>query len=112
METRMTTPDSALTRRHVLAGSTNALAILGMASWSTGAVAQTPAAARPLPAYAAFKEPASVIVHSATTIETKRSAFGTSVITPSEQLYIRNNLPAPDASIVADRDSWEIMIDA
>lgn len=50
-------------------------------------------------------------MHSATTIETKRSAFGTSVITPSEQLCIRNNLPAPDASIVADRDAWEIAIE-
>src|SRR3989344_4807993 len=54
---------------------------------------------------------ASVIVHSSTTIETKRTAFGSGVITPAEQLYIRNNLPAPDASIIADRDAWEVAIE-
>lgn len=96
-----------LNRRHLLAGSASALAALGLASWSTGAAAQ----AKTLPAYVAWKDANSTIVHSATTIETKRSAFGTSVITPAEQLYIRNNLPAPDASIVADRDAWEISIE-
>ena len=98
---------SALNRRHLLAGSASALAAMGLASWSTGAAAQ----AKTLPAYVAWKDANSTIVHSATTIETKRSAFGTSVITPAEQLYIRNNLPAPDASIVADRDAWEISIE-
>lgn len=96
-----------LNRRHLLAGSASALAAMGLASWSSGASAQ----ARPLPAYVAWKDAGSTIVHSATTIETKRSAFGTSIITPAEQLYIRNNLPAPDASIVADRDAWEINIE-
>jgi DMSO/TMAO reductase YedYZ molybdopterin-dependent catalytic subunit len=59
----------------------------------------------------AWKDPASVIVHSSTTIGTKRAAFGSGVITPAEQLYVRNNLPAPDASIVADRDAWEVSIE-
>ena len=98
---------SALNRRHLLVGSTSALAAVGLSTWSTGAAAQT----KPLPAYVSWKDANSTIVHSATTIETKRSAFGTSVITPVEQLYIRNNLPAPDASIVADRDAWEIAIE-
>jgi DMSO/TMAO reductase YedYZ molybdopterin-dependent catalytic subunit len=52
-----------------------------------------------------------VIVHSAQTIETRRAAFGTSVVTPAEQLYVRNNLPPPDASIVADRDGWQVAIE-
>ena len=52
-----------------------------------------------------------MIVHSAQTIETKRSAFGTSVVTPAEQLYVRNNLPPPDASIVANRDAWSVAIE-
>lgn len=98
---------SALNRRHLLVGSASALAAVGLSTWSTGAAAQ----AKPLPAYVSWKDANSTIVHSATTIETKRSAFGTSVITPTEQLYIRNNLPAPDASIVADRDAWEIAIE-
>jgi sulfite dehydrogenase len=85
--------------------------MIGLASWSRGSLAQTAAAPKPLPAYVSWKDASSVIVHSGTTIETKRSAFGTSVITPAEQLYIRNNLPAPDAAIVADRDAWEINIE-
>jgi sulfite dehydrogenase len=52
-----------------------------------------------------------MIVHTSGTLETKRSAFGTSIITPSEQLYIRNNLPAPDAAIVSDMDGWELVVE-
>ena len=108
----MTSTPTSLPRRHLLASSASALAAVGLASWTRGAGAQTAAvAAKPLPAYVSWKDPASVIVHSGTTIETKRSAFGTSVITPAEQLYIRNNLPAPDASILADRDAWEITLE-
>lgn len=107
----MTDTPNSLPRRHLLASSAGALAAIGMATWTRSATAQAPApAARPLPASASWKDPASVIVHSSTTIETKRSAFGTSIITPSDQLYLRNNLPAPDASIVADRDAWEINV--
>ena len=102
---------TSLPRRLLLASSASALAAAGLASWSRSAIAQTAAAsARPLPGYASWKDSASVIIHSSTTIETKRSAFGTSVITPSEQLYIRNNLPTPDASILANRDAWEVNV--
>ncbi len=113
---------ASLPRRHLLAGSGAALAAAGLAGFSRGAVAagETPAAAspaaagaapKPLPAYVSWKDPRSLIVHSSTTIETQRSAFGTSVITPAEQLYIRNNLPAPDASILADRDAWQVAVE-
>lgn len=101
-----------LPRRHLLTASASALAAAGLATWTRSATAQTAAAtAKPLPAYVSWKDASSVIVHSSTTIETQRTAFGTSVITPAEQLYIRNNLPAPDAAIVADRDAWEIMLE-
>jgi DMSO/TMAO reductase YedYZ molybdopterin-dependent catalytic subunit len=104
----------SLPRRQLLAGSASALAAAGLAGFGRNAAAQAaavPTGAKPLPAYAAWKDASTVIVHSSTTIETKRSAFGTSVITPDEQLYIRNNLPAPDASILADRDSWQVSIE-
>ena len=93
--------DMSLPRRHLLGASLGALAAAGLATFTRGAAAQTTslAAAKPLPAYVNWKDPASLIVHSSSTLETKRSAFGTSVITPAEQLYIRNNLQAPDASI-------------
>ena len=108
----MNEPLTSLPRRHLLAGSASALAAVALASGTRGAFAQTVApAAKPLPLYVSWKDPASVIVHSSTTIETRRAVFGTSVITPAEQLYIRNNLPAPDAAIVADRDAWQISIE-
>ena len=108
----MTESLTVLRRRQLLAGGAGLLAGVGLVGRAGDAAAQASApaatAARPLPAYAAWKDPNAVIVHSATTIETRRSAFGTSGITPVEQLYIRNNLPAPDAAIVADRDAWQV----
>ena len=105
-----TTPHS-LPRRRLLTGSASALAAAGLASFHQGALAQAAApAAKPLPGYAGWKNADAVIVHSSTTIETKRSAFGTSVITPTDQLYVRNNLPSPPESIVADRDAWQVQI--
>ncbi|TWC31092.1 hypothetical protein FBY03_12119 [Pseudomonas sp. SJZ079] len=47
-------------------------------------------------------------MHSANTLETKRDAIGTSIVTSNEQLFIRNNLPPPPPSIVADRDAWTV----
>lgn len=103
----MTDTIENLRRRRFLAGSAGALAAAGLGSWSSTSSAQ----AKPLPQYVAWKDAKSVIVHSSSTLETRRSAFGTSIITPADQLYIRNNLPAPDASIVADRDGWGVAVE-
>ena len=102
-----------LPRRHMLAGSAAALSALGLTGWTGSARAQQAAApaAKPLPAYAGWKSPDALIVHSSSTLETRRSAFGTSVITPSNQLYVRNNLPAPDAAILDNRDAWTVSIE-
>ncbi len=106
------TPNS-LPRRRLLTGSASALAAVGLASWSSGAVAQAAAAAapKPLPAYVNWKNAKALIVHSNNTMETKRSAYGTSVITPSDQLYVRNNLPPPNPSILDDRDAWSVSVE-
>jgi len=106
-----------LARRRLLATGSGALAVAGLTGVSR-AVAQTaapaPAAAsqaKPLPAYVAWKDADSMIVHTPTTIETKRTALGSSAITPTNRLFIRNNLPAPDASIVANRDAWQLSVE-
>jgi sulfite dehydrogenase len=52
-----------------------------------------------------------MIVHSSNTIETRRNAFGTSVVTPDDVLFVRNNLNAPDASITANSDAWKVEIE-
>jgi DMSO/TMAO reductase YedYZ molybdopterin-dependent catalytic subunit len=102
-----------LSRRGLLASGASALAAAGMgrAAAQAAAPAAAPAARPGLPAYVAWKDAEQVIVHTSNTIETRRSAFGTSIITPADRLYVRNNLPAPDASIVANRDAWTVMVE-
>ena len=127
--TTLTTPTTPpktienLPRRHLLKGSASALAAVGLGGMTlkaavadavpAGAVAPvaTAIAPKPLPAYVAWKDPSAMIIHTSSTLETKRSAFGTSVVTPNEQVYIRNNLPAPGPEVVADRDGWEIAVE-
>lgn len=101
-----------LKRRGLLAGSAAALA----SGFARASEAPPPAAAAlarssTLPTYVAWKDPQNLIVHTSSTIETRRSAFGTSVITPADRLYVRNNLPAPDVSIVANRDAWTLAVE-
>jgi DMSO/TMAO reductase YedYZ molybdopterin-dependent catalytic subunit len=86
-------------------GAAGATATLGLRS---SALAQE---AKPLPAYAAWKDAEDIIFHTAQTLEMKRGAAGTSGITASSDLYVRNNLPAPAEEIVADRDAWSLVVE-
>lgn len=52
-----------------------------------------------------------MIVHSASGIETQRSAFGSSGVTDVDILFLRNNIAAPDAAIVGNPDAWQVQID-
>ncbi len=63
---------------------------------------------KPLPDYVSWKDPASMIVHSENTIETKRGEIGSSVVTSEDRLYIRNNVSPPDPSVLDDRDAWQV----
>ena len=104
-----------LPRRRLLANTAGVLAAGSMAGWTATTGAQTVpvvvAAPKALPAYVAWKDASAMIVHTGNTVETRRAAFGTSVITPNEHVYIRNNLPPPSAEIVADRDVWELTVE-
>ena len=93
-----------LQRRQVLLGSAGAVASASLFGFSPLSLA----AEMPLPDYVNWKNPEALIVHSANTLETRRDAIGTSIVTSNEQLFVRNNLPAPDAAIVADRDAWTV----
>lgn len=101
--------DVDLHRRRLLAAGAGGAAA-GLAGFSPASLAQA-AGAKPLPPFAAFKDASRVIVHSASGIETQRSAFGTSGITGQEILFVRNNVSPPNASIVANPDAWQIEID-
>ncbi|KAA1175770.1 sulfite oxidase [Marinobacter salinexigens] len=95
-------------RRNLLvgtAGTMAAVSLLGITPLARGEEPKT------LPDYAAWKERTALIVHSANTMETRRDAIGQGVVTPSDRLFVRNNLPTPPASIVANRDAWEVRIE-
>ncbi|WP_210433669.1 sulfite oxidase [Zobellella endophytica] len=95
-----------LERRQWLLGSAGVVAGAGLMGWSPLALAQDGA----LPDYVGWKDPEALIVHSANTLETRRDAIGRGVLTPSDQLFVRNNLPAPGNDIVADPDGWTLDI--
>lgn len=90
-----------------------AAAAQSLAQTSPGPAVPAAASAtpKPLPAYVSWKRADALIVHTSSTIETRREAFGASVITPVEMLYVRNNLAAPDASILDDAESWTVAVD-
>ena len=95
-----------IARRWWLAASAGGAAA-GLAGWSPASLAQ----AKPLPPVASFKDASRVIVHSASGIETQRSAFGSSGVTDVDILFLRNNIAAPDAAIVGNPDAWQVQID-
>ena len=43
-------------------------------------------------------------------LETRRSALSSAAITPASRLFVRNNLPMPDSSILANRDGWVLTV--
>src|SRR5690554_4376690 len=75
---------------------------MGLTGWMPAAAAQ----GKPLPPFASFKDASAVIVHSASGIETKREAFPTSGVMPTERLFVRNNINPPDAEVTRDPDAW------
>lgn len=103
---------SNLSRRRMLVSTGGAIALVGTASLTplSAALAQDKAKEKALPAYASWKHADSLIVHSANTIETKRSAFGSGLITPLDRLFVRNNVAPPPEQIVADPDAWVLSI--
>ena len=56
--------------------------------------------------------PSNFHVHNETplALETKRSTLMTGAITPAALLFVRNNLPRPDESILDDRDGWVLEV--
>jgi sulfite dehydrogenase len=98
----------AYRRRLLAAGAAGTAA--GLSGWSPAGLAQG-GTAKPLPAFASFKDASRLIVHSASGIETRREAFGTSGITDADILFVRNNVSPPDAAITANPDAWEVEFD-
>ena len=103
-----------ITRRNLLGATAGLIAAAGLkpsAASAQQATAPAASTAKPIPAYVSWKHADSMIVHTPTTIETKRSAIGSSIITPSDRLFIRNNLPAPSAADIGDVNAWKINVE-
>lgn len=98
-----------LHRRGFLAGGA-ALTVAAAGAQEVQAQGAPPSSATPLPPFAAWKDAQSLIVHTSQTIETRRGAFGTSLITDESRLYVRNNVRPPPESILDDRDAWRVEI--
>jgi sulfite oxidase len=101
---------SDLSRRHFIIAGVGAAGVLAT-NPELALISPAHAQDKPLPKYVAWKNPKAMIVHSNNTLETRRDFFGTSGITPADELYVRNNLPAPADDIVANRDAWEVSIE-
>lgn len=95
-------------RRGFLIGSAG---IAGAAATGLPIPAMAQEAEGGLPEYASWKNADALIVHSENTLETKRAAIGDSLITPDDELFVRNNLPTPDPKVLDDPDAWEISIE-
>ncbi|MCR8913309.1 sulfite oxidase [Marinobacter panjinensis] len=96
------------TRRSLLIGSAGAMAAVSLLGFIPLAKGEEP---KTLPDYAAWKERNALILHSANTMETKRGAIGNGVITASDRLFVRNNLPAIPESETENPDAWEVHIE-
>jgi DMSO/TMAO reductase YedYZ molybdopterin-dependent catalytic subunit len=102
---------SKLSRRHFIIAGAGAGVLVSNPDFGFGFNTLAQAQDKPLPDYVSWKNAKAMIVHSKDTLETKRAYFGTSGITPTDELYVRNNLPAPSADIVANPDAWEVSIE-
>ena len=65
---------------------------------------------RPMPGN---KEQVNFLIHNELpwALETMRSSFGFSPITPVSHFFVRNNLPMPDASIIDNPDAWTFQVE-
>ncbi len=97
-------------RRHFLIGAAGGAGAVLVATGGAGfhAFAQE---AGSLPEYADWKDAEALIVHTESTIETARGAITASVVTPSDRLFVRNNLTTPGEELVADRDAWQVSVE-
>ena len=108
--------EAEYTRRSFLrrvGGAGSGLALLGAGGtvWAAEPASTTGLWALQEAPFPAGKDGNSLIRHSGLTFETKRDAFGTSVIVPYERLFVRNNLPTPDPALVADRNAWTLSVE-
>lgn len=104
-----------LSRRSLLATTGGAISLASLGGFSRLSPVSTASATNntqnPLPNYAKWKNADALIIHSANTMETKRSAFGSGIITPLDRLFVRNNIAPPSEDVIQHPDVWELKIE-
>jgi sulfite dehydrogenase len=103
----MTTSIPDPQRRRLLARGAWLLAAPGLGGFVHPAWSQ----AKTLPQYVAWKNADHLIIHTPSTIETRREALAQRLVTAEHDLFVRNNVAAPSAAIVADRDAWQVVFE-
>lgn len=98
-------------RRSVLLGGAGVLAASGLGQRAFAKQDGAASTDIPLPDGLQWKNGDALIVHSANTIETKRAHAGRSLITPLDELFVRNNVAPPGLEVVENPDAWEISIE-
>lgn len=98
-------------RRSFLLGSAGVVAAGGLGASAFAQDAAPAAGPPPLPDSLQWKNGEALIVHSANTIETKREHAGRSIVTPLDELFVRNNVAPPASSITENPDTWELAIE-
>ena len=108
------TRQANISRRNFLAGSATVAGLAAAGSvlpTITAANAAAHAKKNALPDFAAWKNEKAVIVHSKSGIETIREAIGSGILTPIDNLYVRNNLPTMTDEAIGDKDMWSLSIE-
>jgi len=85
---------------------------LGGATMAVSPLARLVSAQAMEPSMPTGKLAANFVIHNDQpwALETRPSAFGIAPITPQSAFFVRNNLPVPDESIVANADDWRFEV--
>ena len=70
----------------------------------------TSAAPKGTPEYIKWKNRNALIIHSEGTIETHRDMIGNGIITPIENVYIRNNVNSLNDQQIGNRPDWKLEV--
>ncbi len=100
-------------RRSFLTGSAAIAGVAAISSISNFNIAKadhTSATPKATPEYIKWKNRNALIIHSEGTIETHRDMIGNGIITPIENVYIRNNVNSLNDQQIGSRPDWKLEV--
>ena len=100
-------------RRSFLTGSAAIAGVAAISSISNFNIVKadhTSATPKATPEYIKWKNRNALIIHSEGTIETHRDMIGNGIITPIENVYIRNNVNSLNDQQIGSRPDWKLEV--